>query len=250
MRHFTKFLCSSFALLSLLAGSAGCDATIGSDDEAGDTKADTGNDSGNDSGGEFEPCSNANPCPDGQFCFNGLCALGCTSNGDCASDQYCDTDSLLCQNQEVPTCTADDECGEGQICVNQYCSTPPVDTSCTPGALTMDGCESNAICFEGEPDMPACYSMPACAADGTCPVGIQGAICNDGLLPDKDKICLVGLCNTVSDCPTDWLCVRYAANDPIGQCGNGGFGSPCGQASDCLSGSCFEPIPGFGGFCQ
>ena len=28
MRHFTKFLCSSFALLSLLAGSAGCDAPL------------------------------------------------------------------------------------------------------------------------------------------------------------------------------------------------------------------------------
>ncbi|MFV8749796.1 Dickkopf N-terminal cysteine-rich domain-containing protein [Nannocystaceae bacterium ST9] len=230
-----------FALLSLA-----CDATIGSDDEVGDSSS-TG---ASEEGTPFEPCSADAPCPDGQFCFNGLCALGCTSDENCSEDQYCDGDSLLCQDDEVSTCSSDDDCGEGQICFEQFCSTAPVDTDCEPWALTMDGCPSDAVCWVETETTQACHTMPACAADDSCPVGLYGAVCNVDYLPDKDEICLIGVCATVEHCPADWFCVRYPENAALGQCGNGSIGALCSKPSECLSGNCVMLLPGLPGFCQ
>ncbi len=227
---------------------AACDATIAGDgdDDVGedDSKGDSGDD------GQWSPCSDADPCPDSQFCFNGLCALGCTNNGDCADDQYCDTDSMLCQNQEVPTCDSADDCLGDQICVNDYCTTPPTDTSCDYTNVVEDGCASDAVCFpDADSESGACYTMPACAEDGSCPTGTTGAVCNDDYLPAKDKICLLGACESVSDCPSDWNCVRLMENAVLGSCGDGGFGSPCAGPEDCISGTC-TPLPGLtGGIC-
>lgn len=222
----------------------GCVATIAGSDESAD-----GATSGDD-GDSWTPCTADNPCPDGQFCFNGLCAVGCQSDGDCADNQYCDTDSLLCQNQQVPTCTGDGDCASSQICVNSYCTTPPVDVSCDPDNYLEDGCDSNAICLEDVDGTSACYTMPACNADGSCPVGLEGAVCNDGYLSVKDRICLIGLCEDTANCPADYGCVRLLANSPLGLCSNGGIGAPCADAADCTSGMC-TTFPGFdGGFCQ
>jgi hypothetical protein len=195
MRRASNLL---FTLLLTLA-TAGCDATIGSDDEVG---GDTGDDTGTSDDG-------------------------------------------------VPLCSNDDDCGEGQVCIEQFCSTPVV-TDCLPGALTMDGCSSNAICLDLDPESEgqACYTMPPCAADHTCPIGVYGALCNTDYIPDKDEICLIGVCDTVANCPADWFCVREQENDPIGFCSGGGLGEPCTNASHCLSGMCFIPIPGLPGFCQ
>lgn len=201
-------------------------------------------------------CSSSRPCPSGQFCFNGLCALGCQSNGDCRSDQYCDTEGdRLCHNVTVPTCAVAGDCAEQQICTAGFCSTPPPQTQCDPDQVPSgnDGCDSRSVCFdEGSSSMPApkCHTFPACAADKTCPTGTSGAVCNDGLIPNKDKICLIGLCRVVDHCPADWACVRGVSTDVLGLCSPKTSGSPCSSAADCLSGSCYQPVPGFLGFCQ
>lgn len=191
-------------LTALLLLAAACDATIGSNDEVGESE----------------------------------------------SSDSADTDTT----GEAPTCSTDGDCDEGQICdAQQFCSTPPVNSDCEPGALSMDGCPSDAICLadpDPEVDAQACHTMPPCAADDTCPIGVYGAVCNTSYLPDKDEICLIGVCATVADCPANWFCVRYAENDPLGLCSGGSFGEPCSQPGDCLSGMCFIPIPGLGGFCQ
>lgn len=193
----------SLVALALVGSLAACDATIGSNDEVGDSATDTG-------------------------------------EGDTGDPM-------------VATCSSDGDCGQGQICLGQFCSTPSVDSDCSPGALTMDGCPSNAICLadpDPEVDAQACYTMPPCAAAHTCPVGIQGALCNVDYLFDKDEICLIGVCDTIANCPADWSCVRQADNDPLGLCSGGSLGEPCSQPEHCLSGVCFTPIPGLFGFCQ
>lgn len=219
-----------------------CDADLGELDDDTDGAANT---SRGDAGG-FEPCSNDNPCPNGQFCWNGLCAIGCTSNGDCADDQYCDTDLLLCQNAEVPGCQNADDCFGEQICVQGLCSTPPEPTACVVGA-SPDGCESNAVCFSEDDESTLCYTMPACAEDGSCPVGLAGAVCNDGYLPDKDRICLLGACEDETHCPGAWSCVKPAEGS-LGLCGSGTLGAPCIDGDDCSSGVCTNPL-GAIGFC-
>ncbi len=234
--------CFLFLALSLAAA---CDADLGELGDETDGASETGDaQSGSAEGGGFEPCSEDNMCPDGQFCFNGLCALGCTNNDNCADDQYCDTSSLLCQNNEVPSCGGNGDCLGDQLCLEGLCSTPPPSTACTPDG-SPDGCESNAICFED--DVAACYTMPACGEDGSCPVGLGGAVCNNDYLPNKDRICLLGACETAENCPADWSCAKPPGG-PLGFCSSGTIGSPCTDATECVSGVCNNPL-GILGIC-
>lgn len=249
MTTFTSTLRATLAALCL--GALGCNSSLGDATDGGTgTDGTTGNNSSNPTsgGGEWQPCSANNPCPDGQFCFNGVCAVGCQSDGDCADNQYCATDDdRLCHNKEVSTCP-DTPCVEGQVCVNGFCSTPPPDTECDPTSLP-DGCESNALCIEHEEGQPECYTFPYCSQDDTCPIGTEGAVCNTDLVPDKDKICLIGLCTDASHCPAEWKCVDFEPNGVIGFCSNGAFGNPCNSNDECISGTCSQPFPGVPGTC-
>lgn len=202
-------------------------------------------------------CSASSPCPSGQFCFNGLCAVGCQSNANCAADQYCDTQyTQACHNKVVKACP-ETPCATGQICVSGLCSTPPAATQCNPQNVTTgnDGCESNALCIDSVDDEeesksnPKCYTFPPCGENKTCPVGAQGAVCNDGLIPNKGYVCLTGLCKTSADCPAEWTCSKPNASSVIGMCATGSVGSPCNQPSDCQSGNCMTAAPGFPGVC-
>ncbi len=195
-------------------------------------------------------CSSSDPCPSGQFCWNGLCALGCTSNDDCAADQYCDTEfDMLCHNRTVSTCP-DTPCAEGQICKDGFCSTPPVPTQCTPRLDGMDGCDDYSLCLEEEDESTACYSFPACDQNRQCPVGMNGAVCNTGIIPNKAYMCLTGLCQTPDHCPTNWSCIRNAT-DTVGMCSDGQMGSLCLNNDNCQSGlDCMGAMPGSYGVCM
>ncbi len=236
----------TLALAALPALLGGCNSVLGSTDEAADETETDGGEA--DEGGSI--CTDEDPCPEQQSCVNGLCALGCTTDADCADDQYCDAElDHVCKADEVPTCSDDDDCAASQICMFGYCVVPPESTDCQVD-IYMDGCESNAICMEDFDTMDtACYPMPPCGEDGSCPVGIYGAVCNTGYLLDKDAICLLGMCATVEHCPANWFCVRYTQNDPLGVCSGGGLGEPCTSDDECLSGACFA-LPGLPGFCQ
>lgn len=237
------------ALAALCLGALACNPSLGkSTEDAGETGETTDDPTSGGSDGGFAPCNNASPCPDGQFCYNGICAIGCNSDGDCADNQYCATDEdRLCHNKEVTTCP-EVPCVDGQICVNGYCSTPPPATECEPFA-PEDGCDKNALCLEVEEGKPKCYTFPYCPADGDCPVGIEGAVCNDGLIAGKDKICLVSACLDASHCPADFKCLKFEG-DPLGYCSSGATGEPCNGDADCLSNACEVPFPGFPGFCS
>lgn len=232
----------------------GCNATVG-DATDGDTSngdpTDNGSNPTDGGGGGFSPCDAGNPCPDGQFCFNGICAIGCNSDGDCASNQYCDTDGdRLCHNKTVETCP-ETPCAEGQECVNGFCSAGATET-CMAMPNGEDGCAKNELCI-AEPDKEEsykCYAFPACAADDTCPVGSNGAVCNTGLLPNKDRICLVGACADAAEhCPPDDKCVKFTG-EQIGSCSSGAFGDLCNVAADCVSNMCNVFIPGQPGICM
>lgn len=199
-------------------------------------------------------CSASMACPSGQFCFNGVCAYGCQTNGNCAADQFCDTETdHLCHNKTVQSCSGAGSCLSTQECVSGFCSTPPPATQCDPNQVSSgnDGCDTKSICFAPQEQgaSPKCHTFPACAQDKTCPVGTSGAVCNDGLIPNKARICLVGVCKTVEHCPASWACVKFTATDVLGLCSNKMTGAPCTKPSECLSNNCSIPAPGFPGFC-
>jgi hypothetical protein len=246
---------SAFAALCLVACSPSLGDMTDTSDETGSTGGASNSNSGaSDStpttsgGGVPGPCGAGNECPDGQFCWNGICALGCNSDGDCADDQYCATDTdRLCHNKEVTTCP-DVPCADTQVCVNGFCSTPPPPTECMP-ALVNDGCESNAVCLQVSEEKAECYTFPYCSQDGTCPTGTEGAVCNNDLLTDKDKICLIGLCTDASHCPAEWNCIKFEPNGVVGACSSGGPFDPCNANEDCASNQCDFPFPGESGWC-
>lgn len=204
-------------------------------------------------------CSSSKPCPSGQFCFNGICAVGCNSNQDCAADQYCSTDwDRLCHNKVVATCPAT-ACASLQECIGGLCSTPGTpsqsSSACDPDQAYTgnDGCDKYSVCFDADDDQgaPKCYTFSACAQDGTCPTGTEGAVCNEGIIPAKERICLAGLCKTGANCPGSWSCVRFAQNDVVGVCSNGANLTPCNLASHCTSNACVKsPSSAYSGFCS
>lgn len=248
---------SSLAIFALLFPiSAGCQPSIGnaedgSEEGSSDSQSSTPTGSA-DEGGEFMPCTASNPCPDGQFCFNGLCAIGCQSNADCAADQYCDTEfDMLCHNKTVSTCP-DVACPEGQECVNGFCSAGPTDEVCMQMPNGEDGCAKNELCYaeSDDPESAKCYAFPACAADDTCPKGTTGAVCNTGLIPSKGHICLIGACTDAAEhCPDGDKCVKFTGGE-IGSCSSGAFGDLCNVGADCASNMCNMPFPGEPGFCM
>ncbi|HCF58610.1 MAG TPA: hypothetical protein DFS52_11545 [Myxococcales bacterium] len=198
-----------------------------------------------------KPCGDANKCPTGQFCYNGLCALGCNSNGDCAADQYCDTEwSRLCQNKVVKSCP-DTPCPEAQTCVQSLCTAKeqPKQT-CNPDSFN-DGCAENAFCIEEDENQdPQCMTFSACGEDGTCPAGLFGALCNENLITNKARVCLPGLCKEAGNCPANWVCVKMTSTDPVGFCSNGGLSSMCTKPEECVSPFiCQQPMPGMAGVC-
>jgi hypothetical protein len=190
-------------------------------------------------------CRTAADCDDG-VCDNGVCVSSCEHAEDCPAGHDC-SEASLCQPNNVPTCTLAEDCVAGQICLYGYCSTPPSGV-CDPHALD-DGCGPRALCFErfDDDDVGDCYSMPACASDGSCPVGALGAVCNDGYLFNKDRICIISACVEPIHCPETFSCVSSGA--VLGVCSDGSFGAPCTDPSHCTSNAC-NVLPGVGGYCS
>ncbi|MCP3101036.1 hypothetical protein LZ198_19355 [Myxococcus sp. K15C18031901] len=205
-------------------------------------------------------CSANKPCPSGQFCFNGLCAIGCQSDDNCSKDQYCDTKDTgtavsYCKSRTVPTCTGDSQCLSNQMCVEGLCSLRPPSNppSCDADATDgKDGCDAYSVCLEGDESkaqQPYCANFAPCSVDGMCPVGLGGAVCNDGYLANKARFCMQGLCRENSNCPSSWSCVKPFTNAVLGFCSPGAFGFPCTENAHCVSGQCFA-APGFMGTCM
>ena len=195
------------------------------------------------------PCDAARPCPAGSLCFNGLCARGCEGDADCAADQYCDTAfDRLCHDRAVTTCPAT-PCATSQVCLAGLCSTPAPATECTATFDGNDGCDAYSICFEEVEDVARCHTFPPCPEDGHCPVGLMGAVCNQGEMPGKAHICLTSMCTSAANCPGGFACILPRLS-PLGLCSDGGFGMPCLVPADCDPGlGCVGAMIGLPGFC-
>ncbi len=248
---------------TLMLFAPACDISLGGDTEGGDTEGtDTGT-TGDETGGKVESgdpvaCSDTEPCPEGERCFNGLCALECSQgeDGSCPPYQHCRESLGLCVYDNAFVCENDGDCAESQVCVLGFCSTAPT-TSCDVFSPYDDGCLEFERCLDPDGDgVGACYSLQACEFSDTCPVGHAGALCNvdpvttDPRLPNKDAVCLLGMCETDANCPANWTCVRLGGDAAPGLCSDGSPDSACKDGSQCASGTCVPSQGLEGGFCQ
>jgi hypothetical protein len=193
-------------------------------------------------------CSAQMPCPSGQFCFNGLCTIGCNGNQDCGPGQYCDTEfDRLCRSTTVATCP-ETPCADSQKCAAGLCSTS-TETQCTPSIDGNDGCDASALCFEEQGSTEKrCHTFPACPETGECPVGLIGSVCNRGQIPNKAHICLTGMCASAANCPTGFKCLRPFGL-PLGLCSAGLLSWPCFASGDCADGLACTGAMGIPGIC-
>jgi len=219
-------------VLSATAMALACDSGGGEGGEGG----------GGEGGGDM--CGGL--CLDGQYCWNGACLNGCTSDANCADDQYCVIDDEFfnegrCHDSEVPGCQSDADCLDTQECLSGACVAQPEEpTACEWKPDMTDGCPADQVCI-GDPEegeTTECYAMPACGADGSCPTDVAGAVCNvkeDGskIIPSKTGICLMGLCLGDDDCPAAMDCVSMAGD--IGACLPEGMNFGCESDDDCAA---------------
>lgn len=197
-------------------------------------------------------------CQTGQYCWNGVCLNGCTSDENCADDEYCVIDDEFfnegrCHGKEVPGCEADSDCGANQQCKNGVCTTKPAQPTqaCEWKTDLTDGCPVDQVCFEAEEEglKNECFSMPLCGENGHCPTEYGGSVCNlkaDGnkIIPSKTAICLMGLCMIDDNCPGDQKCQTMGGD--MGYCD---MGMGCETDDDCAEGEVCESgfcIPDFG----
>jgi len=231
-------------------------AWIGCDSGDGGSGGDTGN-GGNPPAGDM--CGGL--CQTGQYCWNGVCVNGCTSDANCDANKYCAIDEITkdgsCQPKQVSGCTSDADCAETQECKVGACVTPSVENegACEWKPDMTDGCSEYEVCVESENGTTTqCYAMPACGQDGSCPKDVAGGVCNIGadgkaIIPSKTSICLMGLCKADTDCPSEWACTKVAGD--IGACMMGGvMPGGCSTDDDCEEGEkCMGAMGDIKGVC-
>jgi hypothetical protein len=170
------------------------------------------------------PCSALDACPPGMGCVLGVCEKGCNADEDCNAGQVCVLDGQqLCHGKAVSNCP-ETPCLSTQACINGLCGLR-MSEFCGPSPFTpSDGCDADSVCLldavvDGDVVMGAkCYSFALCPESGECPVGDFGAVCNDGIFPEKNRICLGGICTSSENCPENRTCVPAFEGSLHGTC--------------------------------
>lgn len=217
-------------------GGRGNAADGGSDDDAA-----TGQGDSTDGGVRARrACGATLPCPGGVICFDGLCAPHCDRDDQCLADEYCDAGlfgEYLCHPREPSTCESG--CAFTQECRFGACTTPPGPEPCAPDEGD-DRCGRFAQCTILElGHRYRCFTGAPCPVSGLCLPGQVGAVCNDGYLPDKARICLSGRCRDGTHCPSGWLCEHLRTGGVLGICTR--TSRACATDADCLPGETCPP---------
>lgn len=139
------------------------------------------------------------------------CVAGCCSNNDCAecqvcehgrceADPLCGGDADADTDEEVQTCTTNEECPMGEYCKAQVCDSD---------------CLTTASCIETFGEGYICTERGLCSYVGVCTVDQD---CKD---LGKDKhFCSNGEC--LQDCATDDYCIENLC-PPYCVCGEWGY---------------------------
>ena len=213
---------------ALIAAASCAEATVPS--AAVDGAAGTGGSGGeravgSDGGAASIACSSLDPCPPGLACFQGICTPGCNSDADCGPDQRCSFESgQVCVDTNVKSCP-EVGCPSSQVCANGLCSLMSPSPCSGPSPFNPDdGCGPHAVCLTGAVvdgatvDEPHCYSFPYCPEVGDCPFATFGGVCNEGIFPTKERICLPGVCTSSANCPASWTCIPAHPDALSGTC--------------------------------
>lgn len=193
------------------------------------------------------PCSRDLDCPPqaAQICEAGRCVA---EHSGCAYGRSCDPVSRVC----VPSCAADEECGNDARCVAGACH--PVlrcahDEECPWGEICRrEPGQGEGVCSQ------SCTSDASCPLEERCvPVGgrfvcVEGCEEDADCLPWKrclDGVCTEGFCQTSAVCAPCERCEQGRCEAVEGtfckSCGTEGFDPTCGPGALCVNGACAPP---------
>jgi len=178
-------------------------------------------------------CQGDLDCCVGFHCNFGSCAED--AHG-CQSDDDCDDLALpRCVDEEcMPECVSDLDCGGGQICINNKCVSP----GCTPEQCQLgQWCDPDAADGMGA-CVPGCDSHDDCNQDELCNYQTHQCIadCCGGCL--ATEYCDTGDCQCKTRCLTDADCGQgFKCNQQSGECEpeGGGEGTPCTDDAQCAA---------------
>ncbi|MBL8915371.1 MAG: carboxypeptidase regulatory-like domain-containing protein [Archangium sp.] len=163
-------------------------------------------------------------CDLGGFCRTGNCLTTCSGG-------------LVCVNFNCTTCTTDNQCGSGQLCVNNACKNgnchgtgtdPNIDCAATNGVCVVTvpnntcvgNCRGNADCAATGFCNTTTHFCGACTAAGQCG---PGKVCGTG------GICVTGQCSPLEpNCAGSESCVGNTCMQvgPSAQADGGGYTNP------------------------
>ena len=203
-------------------------------------------------------------CAAGFACVNSICTPTCTSSSSCPSSYYCENPNdpveQVCAPVAGGACQNTSNCPYPRRCQENLCvSTVFLGDggllACGLGQEPNDGCGPDALCYLASATQRTCIALPACDADGGCPNGLQGAVCNDRpdggkIFAPKQRLCLYAYCEAAADCPQVRPHCVHIGTESFGQCFSGVAGDQCRVPSDCISGNCANPDGGPVGNCQ
>ena len=181
------------------------------------------------------------PCGANEQCVDGACVPKTPTTCPevpCASNQTCQ--SGVCIDNTQPTECPDVPCASGQICQLGECVARPA--MCQVRLDGSDGCDHDELCLFSDVEETECARFEDCRADGSCPVGVFGAVCNIDMIPGKSRVCMTGLCTGHEHCPDQWRCVHLGVGSSLGQCSSGTQYDICNSNEDCLSGLTCSPV--------
>ena len=136
------------------------------------------------------PCSDAQPCPEGQLCgANGACTTPVPGDGD--------GDGVADASDNCPDVANPDQADTDANGVGDACEDVP------GGCVSSEECERAEVCSDG-----ACGSVE-CGNDGDCP---------------EDALCVGSLCRYAPVCTTDEECAIVGGDCVNGRCQPGCLG--------------------------
>lgn len=258
------------AMLAVLTAMAGCQVIAGSGDfdfyAPGEGGAGVGGGGGMaplhcendeldgdetdvDCGGSCSPCGETSPCVEAGDCESGFCAEGtcaaCVTTEDCAGapGTYCETGACVPKKDNGLTCSAHEQCENGNCAPDGVCCNNRCDRSCegcTEALTGMPDGECHAYAAGEDPEAECAATDPStCGAKG---MGCNGdadepaCVLHDDGTPCSDAACFNGVQSTSWTCDGLGSCTATSpdACDPY-VCDDDGLAcqTSCEDSADC-----------------
>lgn len=116
-------------------------------------------------------------CTAGQLCVDGVCLRTCSADTECGAGNMCDHGVCRVDTRPRPLCTMDSECNRGSVCFNGACRLlcPSPGTGSDGGCMTVDvqfnlcrEITGRSLCTNTTEQNPECARTAECSAGRAC----------------------------------------------------------------------------------